>query len=52
MTLGVNLVNAMDLNTLQYRLWAEMIVGGSHESLSEAPSVPMFGAKRPRGQGG
>ena len=32
---------------VQYRLWAEMIVGGMHESLTEAPSAPMFGAKRP-----
>ena len=29
-----------------------MIVAGSHESIFEAPNAPMFGAKRPRGQGG
>ena len=29
-----------------------MIVGGVHESMSKAPSIPMFGAKRPRGQSG
>ena len=27
---------------IQYRLWAEMIDIGTHKSLDEAPSVPMF----------
>ncbi len=39
-------------SAVQYRLWAEMIVGGVHEGLTEAPSAPMFGTKRPCGQSG
>ena len=35
---------------VQYTMWAEMIVAGSHESLEEPPQCPMFGTKRPRGQ--
>ena len=34
---------------VQYALWAETIVAGTHESLEEPPPVPMFGAQRPRG---
>ena len=30
---------------IQYRLWAEMVDVGTHKSLEEAPSVPMFGRK-------
>ena len=30
---------------IQYRLWAEMIDVGTHKSLDEAPSVPMFTSK-------
>lgn len=30
---------------IQYRLWAEMIDVGTHKSLDEAPSVPMFTIK-------
>ncbi len=37
-------------SSVQYALWAEMIVGGTHESVDEAPPVPMFGAHRPRGR--
>ena len=35
---------------VQYALWAEMIVGGTHDSMDEAPPVPMFGANRPHGR--
>ena len=35
---------------VQYALWAEMIVAGTHESIDESPPVPMFGAPRPRGR--
>ena len=35
---------------VQYTMWAEMIVAGSHESLEEPPQCPMFGTKRPHGQ--
>lgn len=34
---------------VQYALWAETIVAGTHESLEEPPPVPMFGAQRPHG---
>ena len=27
-----------------------LIVGGTHDSMDEAPPVPMFGANRPRGR--
>ncbi len=37
-------------SSVQYALWAEMIVGGTHECLDEPPPVPMFGAHRPRGR--
>ena len=30
---------------IQYRLWAEMVDVGTHKSLDEAPSVPMFSSK-------
>ena len=36
--------------SVQYALWAEMIVEGTHESTDEPPSVPMFGSRRPRGR--
>ena len=35
---------------VQYSLWAEMIVAGTHESKDSPPPVPMFGANRPRGK--
>lgn len=37
---------------VQYQLWAEMIIAKTHESIDEAPNVPMFGGKRPRGRAG
>ena len=37
-------------SNVQYALWAEMMVGGTHESTDEPPPVPMFGANRPRGR--
>ena len=37
---------------VQYALWAEMIVGGTHEDMDEPPPVPMFSAQRPRGKPG
>ena len=37
---------------VQYRLWAKMIIAKTHESTDEAPNVPMFGGKRPRGKVG
>ena len=36
--------------SVQDALWAEMIVGGTHENMEEPPPVPMFGAHRPRGR--
>jgi len=35
---------------VQYALWAEMIIGGTHESTDEPPPVPMLNAHRPRGR--
>ena len=35
-------------NSCQYRLWAEMVFSGIHESMEEPPQVPMFGAQRKR----
>lgn len=35
---------------VQYSLWAEMMVAGTHDSSEEPPPVPMFGANRPRGR--
>ena len=35
---------------VQYTMWAEMIVAGSHESLDDPPQCPPFGAKRSCGQ--
>ena len=37
-----------EFNTCQYRLWAEMIVAGIHDSMEKPPEVPMFGAQRKR----
>ena len=36
-------------NGVQYALWAETIVAGTHESLENPPPAPLFGAQRPRG---
>ena len=33
---------------VQYALWAEMVVAGTHESKDSPPPVPMFGSNRPR----
>lgn len=35
---------------VQYSLWAEMIVAGTHQETESPPCVPMFGSKRPRGR--
>ena len=35
---------------VQYTMWAEMIVAGSHESIEDPPQCPLFGTTRPRGQ--
>ena len=37
-------------SSVQYALWAETIIGGTHESCDEAPPVPMFNAQRHRGR--
>ena len=37
---------------VQYAMWAEMLVGGGHDSLDEPPATPMFGAARARGKSG
>ena len=37
---------------VQYAMWAEMLVGGGHDSMDEPPATPMFGAVRARGQTG
>ena len=37
-----------EFNTCQYRLWAEMIFAGIHDSMEKPPQVPMFGAQRKR----
>lgn len=37
-------------SSTQYALWAEMIVGGTHESMDEPPPVPMFGSHCPCGR--
>ena len=34
---------------VQYTMWAEMIIAGSHESLEDPLQCPLFGAKSPRG---
>ena len=37
-------------SAVQYRLWAEMYLNGTHRTLEEVPRYPMFGQKRrPRG---
>ena len=41
---------ALFYSGVQYTMWAEMIIAGSHESLEDPPQCPLFGAKRPRGQ--
>ena len=35
---------------VQYALWAEMIVAGTHTSMEEIPVAPMFGGTRSRGR--
>lgn len=35
---------------VQYSLWAEMVIAGTHESKDSPPPVPMFGANRSRGR--
>ena len=35
---------------VQYAMWAEMLVGGGHDSMDEPPAAPMFGAARARGK--
>ena len=35
-------------SNVQYALWVEMIVGGTHENVDEPPPVRMFGAQRHR----
>ena len=53
MTLGGDLVSAMDLKSLLSNIvCGQNACWSGHKRLSEAPSVPMFGAKRPHGQGG
>ena len=37
-----------EFNTCQYRLWAEMIFAGIHDSMEKPPQVPMFGVQRKR----
>ena len=37
-------------SSVQYALWAEMIVGGTHDNSDEPPPVPMFNAQRHRGR--
>ena len=37
---------------VQYAMWAEMLVGGGHDSLDEPPATPMFGAARACGKSG
>ena len=39
-----------DYSAVQYTLWAEMLVGETHDSLDNPPDVPMFGLKRVRGR--
>lgn len=39
-----------DYSAVQYSLWAEMLVGETHDSLDSPPDVPMFGMKRVRGR--
>ncbi len=36
---------------VQYRLWAEMLIAKTHDSIDEAPNAPMFGGKRSRKSG-
>ena len=43
-------IHGADYSALQYTLWAEMIVGETHESFDSPPQVPMFGMKRVRGR--
>ena len=38
-------------SSVQYAMWAEMLVGGGHESMDEPLSAPMFGTPRARGKG-
>ena len=35
---------------VQYAMWAEMLVGGGHDSMDNPPPTPMFGAARARGK--
>ncbi len=37
---------------VQYAMWAEMLVGGGHDSMDEPPPAPMFGMSRVRGKPG
>ena len=46
----LRLIHGSKFSNVQYALWAEMILGGTHESTDDPPPVPMFGAQRPRGR--
>ena len=37
-------------SAVKYTLWAEMLVGETHDSLDNPPEVPTFGGKRTRGR--
>ena len=37
-------------SSIQYALWAELIVCGTHENMDDPPPAPMFGAQRPLGR--
>ena len=39
-----------DYSATQYTLWAEMLVGETHDSFDTPPQVPMFGMIRARGR--
>ena len=39
-----------DYSAVQYTLWAEMLVGETHDNFDSLPQVPMFGMKRARGR--
>ncbi len=42
-------VHGTAYSAVQYRLWAEMKVAGTWDSLENVPPYPMFGEKRRRG---
>ena len=50
LTLKMTMIIKNTVSAVQYTLWAEMLVGETHDSFDSPPEVPMFGMKRARGR--